>query len=60
VHANWAEDRDVMKDAVRYLVNKARGLRDAGYARRASGAVSGGGVRCLWWIGQVCVPRQRP
>jgi len=31
VNAGWTDDRGAMKDAVRYLVNKAQGLRDGGY-----------------------------
>jgi len=31
VNADWTDDRGAMKDAIRYLVNKAEGLRDGGY-----------------------------
>jgi hypothetical protein len=31
VDADWADDRGIMKDAIKYLVNKAEGLRDGGY-----------------------------
>ena len=31
VKAEWSDDRGAMKDAVKYLVTKAKGLRDGGY-----------------------------
>lgn len=31
VEADWADDRGAMKDGLKYLVTKAKGLRDGGY-----------------------------
>jgi hypothetical protein len=31
VDADWADDRGIMKDSIKYLVNKAERLCDGGY-----------------------------
>lgn len=41
VNAGWADDRGAMKDAIRYLVNKAQGLRDGGYPTELLGGQLG-------------------
>jgi hypothetical protein len=41
VDEGWTDDRGAIKDAIRYLVNKAQGLRDGGYLTELLGGQMG-------------------